>query len=290
MTVFPKCEYLLRAFDTAGVRRIVVSTDRIIVAADIPGHQDSDRTDLIGKPCHEVLFGRQTPCADCALEEAVKTGRPVTRRVGLAGEPPVNPILRHYLPVVEQETVSEVVIIDVDSPVFHDRGLTGQAHPGVFSQKADRFGSHSGGADAFLNNLIMSSADGVIASDLKGHILIFNEAASQISGYTNREALSDLDIRDIYPGDGAREIMRRLRSEDHGGRGKLKSYRTSIKHKDGSAVPINLSASIVYETGREIATVGFFYDLREKMRMEKELQEAQIQLMQAEKNGVPRQT
>ena len=290
MTVFPKCEYLLRAFDTAGVRRIVVSTDRKIVAADIPGHQDSDRTDLIGKPCHEVLFGRQTPCANCALEEALKTGRPVTRRVGLAGEPPVNPILRHYLPVVDRGTVSEVVIIDVDSPVFHDRGLAGQDHPGVFSQKADGFGSHSGGADAFLNNLIMSSADGVIASDLKGHILIFNEAASQISGYTNREALSDLDIRDIYPGDGAREIMRRLRSEDHGGRGKLKSYRTSIKHKDGSAVPINLSASIVYETRTGNRHGRFFLRPARKDAHGKRTSGSPDPAYAGRKNGVLRQT
>ncbi len=136
---------------------------------------------------------------------------------------------------------------------------------------------------AFFNNLIQSAVDGVIAADKTGRILIFNHAAADICGYGVEEALTELDIRDLYPDDGAKKVMRLLRSEEYGGRGKLKSFRVEISRKDGEPVPINLNAAIVYENGEEVATIGFIHDMRETLRIEKELKETQIQLLQAEK-------
>ncbi len=138
-------------------------------------------------------------------------------------------------------------------------------------------------SNAFLRNLIMSSVDAVIAADMTGKILIFNQAAGQISGYSEEEALRELNIRDIYPKDGAREVMRLLRSEEGGGRGKLKSHEVEILRKDKTTVPISLSAAVVCEEGVETGTVGFFYDLRPKRRMERELDRTRVQLLQAEK-------
>jgi signal transduction histidine kinase len=44
-----------------------------------------------------------------------------------------------------------------------------------------------------------------------------------------------------------------------------------------------LNAAIVYEGDQEIATIGFFHDLRESLRMQRELEKTQVQLLQAEK-------
>ncbi len=77
--------------------------------------------------------------------------------------------------------------------------------------------------------------------------------------------------------------MRQLRGAGYGGRGKLKQYHTAICGKSGERIPISLYASIIYEEEREIATIGFFHDLRERLRMEEELKRAQVQLLQAEK-------
>ncbi|MEZ4551169.1 MAG: hypothetical protein R2874_11985 [Desulfobacterales bacterium] len=38
---------------------------------------------------------------------------------------------------------------------------------------------------------------------MMGKILIFNEAAAQVSGYTVDEALNHITIRDVYPEGGA---------------------------------------------------------------------------------------
>ena len=136
---------------------------------------------------------------------------------------------------------------------------------------------------AFLKNLILSAVDGVMAADRKGKILIFNDAAVEISGYSVDEALHNLNIRDVYPQDGAYEVMRKLRSDDFGGRGKLQSCQVEVLRKDGRVIPISLNAAIVYENGKEVATVGFFHDLSQTLKIQKELEQTQIQLLQAEK-------
>ena len=138
-------------------------------------------------------------------------------------------------------------------------------------------------SNAFLKNLLHSSVDGVIAADKSGKILLFNDAASEISGYSEGEALTSLNIRDVYPDGGAYKIMAKLRSDQFGGPGKLKSYEIDVLHKDGSLIPISLNATIIYENGKETATMGFFHDLRESIRMKKELEKTQIQLLQSEK-------
>jgi len=138
-------------------------------------------------------------------------------------------------------------------------------------------------SNAFLRNLIFSSVDCVIAADKKGKILIFNGPASKVFGYTEDEALNSLNVRNIYPGKQAVEVMRNLRSEEYGGKGKLKLYQTHVKTKNGEIIPIKLNASIIYEKYREVATIGFFHDLREQLRMKDELEKTQLQLLQAEK-------
>jgi PAS domain S-box-containing protein len=138
-------------------------------------------------------------------------------------------------------------------------------------------------SNALLRNLIISALDGVIAADKKGKVIIFNDAAAEIFGYSVNEALEHLDVRNIYPDGLEREVMRQLRSDAHGGRGKLRSYQVEILHRDGGRIPIHLNAAIVYEGSTEVATIGFFHDMRDTLRMKQELEKAQLQLLQAEK-------
>jgi len=138
-------------------------------------------------------------------------------------------------------------------------------------------------SDAFFQNLIQSAVDAIIAADKTGKVIIFNDAAAEVSGYSVEEALKILDIRDVYPGDGAREVMKKLRSDEYGGKGKLKTCEVNVVGKNGDVIPIRLNASIVYEEDKELATIGFFHDLREEIKMKKKLEKTQVQLLQAEK-------
>ena len=139
-------------------------------------------------------------------------------------------------------------------------------------------------ANSFLNNIIMSSADGIVVADLKGNILIYNDSAERILGYSADEVIGGPgSLYKILGPELAKENMRRMRSGEYGPPGKLTSTRITLVRKDGEEVPVSFSAAIIEKNGREIGTVGIFSDLRERLRMRKELEEARMQLMQAEK-------
>jgi two-component system NtrC family sensor kinase len=78
--------------------------------------------------------------------------------------------------------------------------------------------------------------------------------------------------------------MEKLRSPDFGGVGKLTSFPIFHRRKDGELIEGDLSASIIFdEKGNEIASVGIFKDLRERLGMERELQKMREALLQSEK-------
>ena len=139
-------------------------------------------------------------------------------------------------------------------------------------------------ANEFLMKLIESSVDGIIVTNTKGDILMFNRGAENILEYKADEVVGKMNIRSIYEPGVAKEVMEKLRSPDYGGVGKLTSFPIFHRRKDGELIEGDLSASIIYdEKGKEIASVGIFKDLRERLRIERELQKTQQALLQSEK-------
>ncbi len=139
-------------------------------------------------------------------------------------------------------------------------------------------------ANDFLMNLIESSVDGIIVTDMKGDILIFNRGAENLLGYKSEEVVGKMNIRSIYQPGVAKEVMDKLKSPDFGGVGKLTSFPIFHKRKDGELIEGDLSASLIYdEKGNEIASVGIFKDLRERLKIERELQKMKEALLQSEK-------
>ena len=126
-------------------------------------------------------------------------------------------------------------------------------------------------AHDFQNNLIQSSIDGIIASDNDGNIIIFNEGAEYIFGYTQKEVLSRVHVTQFYPEGVARKIKKMIYGPEHGNPGRLNNYELDVLNKDGQRVPILLSATLLYEEGQEVATVGYFKDMREVKRLQQEL-------------------
>ena len=139
-------------------------------------------------------------------------------------------------------------------------------------------------AVTFLNNIIHCSVDGIVVVDTKGIPLIFNEGAEHILGYKAEEVIGHPEVFcRFYPLELATEMMRRMRSDDFGPRDKLNTTQISFIHKNGEEVPLNFSASIIRERGQEMGSVGIFSDLRERLKMRRELEESRAQLLQSEK-------
>jgi PAS domain S-box-containing protein len=255
-------KHLLRALDAFRNKVLVVSREFKILAA--AGQNIGDRqTGLVGRRCYDALNHLHSPCEGCPIKKVIATGKPIVGGNQTGAHAQMQ--CRYCYPILTGKKIDAVVIMDFELPILE----------GV-QESLQR-------SSAFLRNLILSSVDGVIAADITGKILIFNSAAAEILGYTIDEALHHLDIQNIYPNDDARDVMKKLRSQEHGGKGKLKSYQVNLKGKDGQLIPISLNAAIVYEGDREVATIGFFHDLRETLRMKEALEKTQIQLLQSEK-------
>ena len=139
----------------------------------------------------------------------------------------------------------------------------------------------------FLESLIDASVDAIIAADMHGRILLFNTGAEHIYGWPQTEVIGKMHVTELYPPGGARDVMRMLKAPGHGGVGRLEPIRFDAVDRHGRRVPITLSAAMILdELGRPYATVGIFTDLREKLRVEERLQQAQEKLAISEKQAL----
>jgi PAS domain S-box-containing protein len=139
----------------------------------------------------------------------------------------------------------------------------------------------------FLERILNSTVDGIIAADLRGTVLLFNQGAERICGYRAIDVIGNMSVKRLYPAGVAQEVMRLIRSAEHGGGGRLEPVRRDLLTASGEKVPVSISAAVVFDDeGREIATVGIFSDQRERLRMEERLASAQEKLAVSEKQAV----
>ncbi|MET0286393.1 MAG: PAS domain S-box protein [Polyangiales bacterium] len=138
----------------------------------------------------------------------------------------------------------------------------------------------------FLESLIEASVDAIVAADLSGTIILYNKSAERIYGYKPEEVLSKMHVSRLYPEGGAKEVMRRIRSSDWGGVGRLDNMRSFALDKAGTRIPTSLSAAMIYEHGQPTATVGIFTDLRERLQTEERLAQTQQKLEVSEKQAL----
>ena len=136
----------------------------------------------------------------------------------------------------------------------------------------------------FLNNVIRSSPNAIIGATMKGTIFAWNQGAEETLGYSEQDVVGKMDVRELYKDDEAYEVMKKMRGPEYGDSGKLRSYPMTFKDRRGNLVEGNLSANLIYdEAGEEMASVGFFVDLGERLEMERKLHRTQEQLLQSEK-------
>ncbi|MBI5514136.1 MAG: PAS domain S-box protein [Deltaproteobacteria bacterium] len=134
----------------------------------------------------------------------------------------------------------------------------------------------------FLASLIESSPDAIVAAGLDGVVRLFNSAAERIYGWSRDQVVGVRSVRDLYPPGVARELMQRIRQAPNR---RLEGARIELLARDGARVPVLLSAALVKDRGVEVATVGIFSDLRERLKMEQRLAQAQQALQRTERQA-----
>ncbi|HPC47308.1 MAG TPA: PAS domain S-box protein, partial [Deltaproteobacteria bacterium] len=128
----------------------------------------------------------------------------------------------------------------------------------------------------FLAGLIASSSDAIVVSDLKGHALIFNKAAEEITGYSAADMLENRTNIAAFMVPGERDrIMEILDEGTEENPRWVVSEETRIIAKDGSVIPISLSVSYLYSEGTPVAAIGIFRDLRPIKAVQDRLRESE---------------
>jgi PAS domain S-box-containing protein len=133
----------------------------------------------------------------------------------------------------------------------------------------------------FLQRIIDSSVDAIVTADMRGRILLANPAAERVYAVPVSKLLGR-DVRTLYPEGVAPSIMRLIKT----GGGRVQGLRTEVLDAHGQRIPVSLSAAVLQEEGVPVGTVGIFTDLREKMRMEQRLAQAQEQILSQERQAI----
>ncbi|MBW1916708.1 MAG: PAS domain S-box protein [Deltaproteobacteria bacterium] len=239
---------------------LVVNQERRIVYVNTPflEHFGYRREEIVGKLCHEMSRPFHEPCTaaqgQCPLDKTLSLGKPQTT-------------------ILTRIWHGQRLSYEAMFYPLQDEGLVGPMVVGVFrdittKRQLEQELRHR---HEFESRLIRISIDGIIANDRQGNILIYNEGAQKILGYRPDEVIGKLNVAQLYPPGLAREIKKKIYSEDYGGPGKLENFETVLKGKDEILVPVWLSACLIYEDDQEVGVVGFFRDISERKRMEEKL-------------------
>jgi PAS domain S-box-containing protein len=260
-----------RLFDSLSVPTLILTPNKMVVDVNTNFLEKfgSGKKDIVGKTCHDFFYHSKEPCPleTCALAKVLvdRRGHSVQAYVtNEAGKEKWDN--RVFSPILDE--AGEVLYIvecihDVTELKLLERKLSG--------------------AKDFTQKLIESSTTAIIAADRRGKIMTMNPAAEELTGYSLQEAQEKLTTRDLYPPGQAKEIMKILRDERRGGKGKLPLSRFNIMNARGEEIPVELTAAIIYEGAREAATVGLFNDLREKLKHEQAMRELLRRIYRAEK-------
>ena len=261
--------------DSLPYRIMVVNMDMTVERVNQTFLDEFDFTqeDVLGKHCYEVRYGLQKPCGEtghaCYLlsmkemrkDKLISTIRELRNKNG-----------EEYFDVITA------------APIYNEHGEMVQ----LLEASRDvteriRLEREVQKSNIFFQNVIQSAVDGIVVVDTKGNVLIFNEGMEDLTGYKAEEIMEHGHLSSFYDIDVAKENMRKMRSDQHGPVGKLNPTTMSVTTKDGEEIPVTLTASIITIDNKEIGSVGVFTDMREVLKMRKDLEEAHVQLVQSEK-------
>jgi two-component system NtrC family sensor kinase len=262
--------------DSLPYRIMVVSMDMTIdtVNRTFLKEYGLHRDEAVGKHCYEVRYGLDKPCS--AYGKACS----VTDRLDEIKEKGLLSNYREYQDE-QGETRFDVVTL---APIYDDQGhLVHLLEASRDVTERVRLEREAQRSRTFFEKLIQSIVDGIVVVDTKGNVLIFNEGMEQLTGYSAAEIMKKGHLASFYDIQVAKENMKKMRSDQFGPYGKLNPTSMTIRTRNGEEIPVTLSASLITIDGKEVGSVGVFTDMREILKIRKELEDANIQLIQSQK-------
>ncbi len=125
----------------------------------------------------------------------------------------------------------------------------------------------------FQSKLILSSNDGIVATDKDLSVVIYNPGAECIFGYAARDVIERMRLKDLFTSNITHLFMSAMDADN--GAKEIPWQETMVLDCRGESIPVRFSGSILHEKGRKMGSVAFFQDLREIKRLERELLKAE---------------
>ncbi len=262
--------------DSLPYRIMVVNMDMTIDAVNRTFLKEHglEYEEAVGQACYSVRYGLDKPCSDY--------GRPCSLNDRLE-ELKAKGLISTYQEYKDEHGETRFDV-STAAPVYNDQGDVVQ----VLEASRDvteriRLEREAQRSRTFFEKLIQSIVDGIVVVDTKGNVLIFNEGMEQLTGYSAMEIMKKGHLGSFYDIQVAKENMKKMRSDQFGPYGKLNPTSMTIKTKGGEEIPVTLSASLITIDGKEVGSVGVFTDMRGILKIRKELEDANIQLIQSQK-------
>ena len=126
---------------------------------------------------------------------------------------------------------------------------------------------------AFQRNLIESSIDGILGCDENKRIVIYNKSMQKMLGYNDREVLHRMTFNDFFSPQDRIQFEVELENKRYGGKNRLLLYETTLMGEFGRKVPVQVSATALFEKDEVNGLVCFFRDLREIRMLEREMED-----------------
>jgi PAS domain S-box-containing protein len=272
---YPKRETQV-ILDSLPYRIMVVNRDMSVETVNQTFLKEFQTTleEVRGQPCYKVRYGLDRPCREsggtCFLQDRIEEIR----------EKGIFSTIKEFRDENGQSRFDVITI----SPIYDENAEVAQ----ILEASRDvteriRLEREVQKSNTFFQNVIESTVDGIVVVDTRGKVLIFNEGMEKLTGYPAREIIEHGHLSSFYDIDTAKENMRKMRSGQYGSPGKLNPTSMTIKTKQGTEIPVTLSASIITIDGKEVGSVGVFRDMREILKMRKDLEEAHLHLVQSDK-------
>jgi PAS domain S-box-containing protein len=124
---------------------------------------------------------------------------------------------------------------------------------------------------SFQQQIIDSSINGIIACGADEKIKIFNNSMEKMLGYEKDAVVGKKYLRDLFEEKEEKRIKKALESESHGGIHKISLMESFLLDHESLAIPVQISASILFDEGEQNGILICFRDLRELRRIERKM-------------------
>lgn len=211
----------------------------------------------VGK-CFEV-FGKNSPCEECPVQEAIETGKECCREMTF--ENAVKIFMRAVPLFDPQGNVRSVLKFITDS----------QASSEKLSREKEAL-NHLMESIARFEQLSDSTPVIVFETDTSGTVTFFNKNTSKMFGYSEEELANNFQsLNFIHPHDHSRALMafhKKIRGDFFN---EDAAEYTAVR-RDSSQFPITSRSNLIYRDGKLAGMRMFYFDITERKQMQHHLE------------------